>query len=190
MTVVVRGVSLSAMISVIISAALACMTAVCMLWDGNWGKKVLIGVIVVAITMMLLLLSALRTCPATQTTDPSLLQVAHLLNIPKNQPFTITNLLKFKKGGKDEYLKYARWAEGLMKDYGIGRSTDIHDIKFTLIGEPLKEFDEMFMVSYPSIEAAKKYGAVTEADPAMVEHRRAGLEYCKLLVSYPTRASF
>ena len=186
---VVRGVSLSA-ISVIISHA-ACMTAVCMLWDGNWGKKVLIGVIVVAITMMLrLLLSALRTCPATQTTDPSLLQVAHLLNIPKNQPFTITNLLKFKKGGKDEYLKYARWAEGLMKDYGIGRSTDIHDIKFTLIGEPLKEFDEMFMVSYPSIEAAKKYGAVTEADPAMVEHRRAGLEYCKLLVSYPTRASF
>ena len=96
---VVRGVSLSA-ISVIISHA-ACMTAVCMLWDGNnWGKNSLIGVIVVAITMMLLLLSALRTCPATQTTDPSLLQVAHLLNIPKNQPFTITNLLKFKKGGK------------------------------------------------------------------------------------------
>ena len=143
---VVRGVR-TAIISIISYAA--CMTAVCMLWDGNWGKKVLIGVIVVAITMMLrLLLSALRTCPATQTTDPSLLQVAHLLNIPKNQPFTITNLLKFKKGGKDEYLKYARWAEGLMKDYGIGRSTDIHDIKFTLIGEPLKEFDEMFMVSY------------------------------------------
>ena len=74
--------------------------------------------------------------------------------MPPGEPFVITNMLKYKD--KSTYMKYANWAERAMKQFGIKREpSDVHDIKFTLIGSPQHEFDEMFSVRY-SIRALRR----------------------------------
>ena len=121
------------------------------------SKRRLLEKLVICILLSLLVsivMLVMTKCSKNKVVDPSLLQIGKLLSIPKNQPFCITNLLKFKD--KEKYLRYAKWAESLMKDYGIGRITDVHTVDFTLIGNPLHEFDEMFIVRYPSIDAAMK----------------------------------
>jgi hypothetical protein len=116
--------------------------------------------------------------------DPSTTQIASLLSLPSGKPFVITNMLKYKD--KETYMKYAHWAEDTMKQFGIERHPkDVHDVKFTLIGSPQHEFDEMFFVRYPSIEAAKALGKVEERAESreFMDCRRRGLQHCKLLVS-------
>ena len=121
-------------------------------------------------------------------TNPDPIQIVKLLTIPPKTEFFIINLIKFKN--PKVYHEYARWAEKLMKPYGIKRVTNIMDIKFTLIGQPHNEFDEAFIVKYPSIDAAKKYGEKSEADPIMLNKRKEGIKYAKLLVAYPSRKKF
>ena len=77
-----------------------------------------------------------------------------------------------------------------MKSYGIKHVINIMDIKFTLIGQPHNEFDEAFIVKYPSIDTAKKYSAKSEADSIMLNKRKEGIKYAKLLVAYPSRKKF
>jgi hypothetical protein len=179
----IRGVK-PVLISLVVFAA--SFLAVSFLWDADIWKKF---VFLLVILLMLIVVNAVATfCPTIETTDPSIIQVANLMKIPKNQDFTITNILKYKD--KDEYMKYAKWAEKLMAPHGIKRSSGIHEVKFSLIGEPLHEYDEMFSVHYPNLKAAMEYGAITEKDEAMLECRRKGLDHCKLLVSYPERDSF
>jgi hypothetical protein len=120
--------------------------------------------------------------------NPDPIQIFYLLNIPPKTAFYIINFIKFDN--KKVYYEYAKWAEKLMKPYGIHRVTDIHSVKFTLIGNPHHEFDEMFIVKYPNIDAAKRYGAETENDAKMLAKRKQGIKYCKLFVSYPAKSKF
>ena len=58
-------------------------------------------------------------------------------------------------------MKYAKWAEKLMAPHGIKRSSGIHEVKFSLIGEPT--FIQMMIVKCGYVvqldtESRRKYG--------------------------------
>lgn len=136
-----------------------------------------------------------------KTTDPSPQALKRLLaEVPHGQEVVMLNLLKFRElaayaGGQGEagatgrkaYSIYSREIQPVLARVG-GRPIWLGAAKSAFIAPPDETWDEVLLVSYPSVEAF--VGMVTAADyQAITFHRTAALEDSRLIVTLPAKTS-
>ena len=93
------------------------------------------------------------------------------------------NLLKFKEGGADVYLRYGDAAIGMVEERG-GRVLWSGRAEQVLIGDPAADWDVVVLVEYPSRAAFIEMVSSPEYLEAHAD-REAGLERTVVLACSP-----
>ena len=119
---------------------------------------------------------------AMQSTDlplggpltPNADQFQALAGAPDQGPVVMLNLLKFKPGSEESYLRYGDAARAMIEERG-GRLVWSGRAEQVLIGDPAVDWDAVLLVEYPSRAAFIEM----VSSPAYLEahaDREAGLE--------------
>ena len=90
--------------------------------------------------------------PLGSAITPNLDQFQALSAAPDEGPVVMLNLLKFKPGGEDAYLRYGDAAKEMVEERG-GRLLWSGRAEQVLIGDPAADWDVVVLVEYPSRSA-------------------------------------
>jgi uncharacterized protein (DUF1330 family) len=112
--------------------------------------------------------------PLGSAITPNLDQFQALVAAPDEGAVVMLNLLKFKEGGADTYLRYGDAAIGMVEDRG-GRVLWSGRAEQVLIGDPAADWDVVVLVEYPSRAAFVEMVSSPEYLEAHAD-REAGLE--------------
>jgi uncharacterized protein (DUF1330 family) len=114
---------------------------------------------------------------------PNLEQFQELVGASDEGPVVMLNLLKFKQGGEESYLRYGDAAAGMVEERG-GRLLWSGRAEQVLIGDPAVDWDVVVLVEYPSRAAFIEMVSSPEYLEAHAE-REAGLERTVVLACSP-----
>jgi uncharacterized protein (DUF1330 family) len=115
---------------------------------------------------------------------PNVDQFQALAAAPDQGPVVMLNLLKFKPGSEESYLRYGDAARAMIEERG-GRLVWSGRAEQVLVGDPAADWDAVLLVEYPSREAFIEM----VSSPAYLEahaHREAGLERTIVVACSPT----
>ena len=112
--------------------------------------------------------------PLGSAITPNLDQFQALAAAPDEGAVVMLNLLKFKEGGVDTYLRYGDAAIGMVEECG-GRVLWSGRAEQVLIGDPAADWDVVVLVEYPSRAAFVEMVSSPEYLEAHAD-REAGLE--------------
>lgn len=87
--------------------------------------------------------------PLGSPITPNLDQFQALAAAPDEGPVVMLNLLKFKEGGEELYLRYGDAAIAMIEERG-GRLLWSGQAQQVLIGDPAADWDVVALVEYPS----------------------------------------
>ena len=90
--------------------------------------------------------------PLGSAITPNLDQFQALAAAPDEGPVVMLNLLKFKPGGEETYLRYGDAAKDMVEERG-GRLLWSGRAEQVLIGDPAADWDVVVLVEYPSRSA-------------------------------------
>ena len=121
--------------------------------------------------------------PLGSPITPNLDQFQALAAAPDEGPVVMLNLLKFKEGGADTYLRYGDAAIGMVEERG-GRVLWSGRAEQVLIGDPAADWDVVVLVEYPSRAAFIEMVSSPEYLEAHAD-REAGLERTVVLACSP-----
>ena len=121
--------------------------------------------------------------PLGSAITPNLDQFQALAAAPDEGPVVMLNLLKFKEGGADTYLRYGDAAIGMVEERG-GRVLWSGRAEQVLIGDPAADWDVVVLVEYPSRAAFVEMVSSPEYLQAHAD-REAGLERTVVLACSP-----
>jgi uncharacterized protein (DUF1330 family) len=121
--------------------------------------------------------------PLGSAITPNLDQFQALAAAPDEGAVVMLNLLKFKEGGADTYLRYGDAAIGMVEERG-GRVLWSGRAEQTLIGDPAAGWDVVVLVEYPSRAAFIEMVSSPEYLQAHAD-REAGLERTVVLACSP-----
>jgi uncharacterized protein (DUF1330 family) len=122
---------------------------------------------------------------------PDQLQEA-IADVPKGVPVVMLNMLRFRKtaaypdgrpavSGREAYARYSAAASQQVAKVG-GSLVWIGDAQGAVIGPPDEQWDLIFLVRYPSIEAfIEMIGSAAYRE--IVVHRSSALEDSRLIVT-------
>jgi uncharacterized protein (DUF1330 family) len=102
---------------------------------------------------------------------------------PDEGPVVMLNLLKFKPGQEESYLRYGDAAQDMIEERG-GRLLWSGRAEQVLIGDPAADWDAVLLVEYPSRQAFIEM----VSSPAYLEahaDREAGLDRTIVLACSP-----
>jgi uncharacterized protein (DUF1330 family) len=122
--------------------------------------------------------------PLGSAITPNLDQFQALAASPDDGPVVMLNLLKFKPGSEESYLRYGDAARAMISERG-GRLVWSGRAEQVLIGDPAAEWDAVLLVEYPSRAAFIEM----VSSPAYIEahaDREAGLERTIVVACSPT----
>jgi uncharacterized protein (DUF1330 family) len=114
---------------------------------------------------------------------PNVDQFQALATAPDTGPVVMLNLLKFKEGGEDAYVRYGETAMRMVEERGgkvlwLGRAEQV------LVGDPAEDWDMVGLVQYPSRAAFIEMVSTPEYLEAHAQ-RDAGLERTVVLACSP-----
>ena len=112
--------------------------------------------------------------PLGSAITPNLDQFQALAGAPDQGPVVMLNLLKFKPGSEESYLRYGDAARAMIEERG-GRLVWSGRAEQVLIGDPAADWDAVLLVEYPSRAAFIEMVSSPEYLEAHRE-REAGLE--------------
>jgi uncharacterized protein (DUF1330 family) len=121
--------------------------------------------------------------PLDTAITPNLEQFQALAAAPDEGPVVMLNLLKFKPGGMEAYLRYGDTARAMIEERG-GRLLWTGRAEQILIGDPAADWDVVALVEYPSRAAFIEM----VSSPAYLEahaEREAGLERTVVVACSP-----
>ena len=121
--------------------------------------------------------------PLGSPITPNLDQFQALAAAPDEGAVVMLNLLKFKEGGADTYLRYGDAAIGMVEERG-GRVLWSGRAEQVLIGDPAADWDVVVLVEYPSRAAFVEMVSSPEYLEAHAD-REAGLERTVVLACSP-----
>jgi uncharacterized protein (DUF1330 family) len=121
--------------------------------------------------------------PLGSAITPNLDQFQALAAAPDEGAVVMLNLLKFKEGGADTYLRYGDAAIGMVEERG-GRVLWSGRAEQVLIGDPAADWDVVVLVEYPSRAAFVEMVSSPEYLEAHAD-REAGLERTVVLACSP-----
>jgi len=121
--------------------------------------------------------------PLGSAITPNLDQFQALAAAPDEGAVVMLNLLKFKEGGADTYLRYGDAAIGMVEERG-GRVLWSGRAEQTLIGDPAADWDVVVLVEYPSRAAFIEMVSSPEYLQVHAD-REAGLERTVVLACSP-----
>jgi uncharacterized protein (DUF1330 family) len=121
--------------------------------------------------------------PLDTAITPNLDQFQALAAAPDEGPVVMLNLLKFKEGGAEAYLRYGDEALGMVEARG-GRLLWTGQAQQLLIGDPAADWDVVALVEYPSRAAFIDMVSSREYLEAHRE-REAGLERTVVVACAP-----
>lgn len=122
--------------------------------------------------------------PLGSAITPNLDQFQALAASPHDGPVVMLNLLKFKQGSEESYLRYGDAARAMIEERG-GRLVWSGRAEQVLIGDPAADWDAVLLVEYPSRAAF----IAMVSSPAYIEahaDRAAGLERTIVVACSPT----
>jgi uncharacterized protein (DUF1330 family) len=122
--------------------------------------------------------------PLGSAITPNLDQFQALAASPDDGPVVMLNLLKFKPGSEESYLRYGDAARAMIEERG-GRLVWSGRAEQVLIGDPAADWDAVLLVEYPSRAAFIEM----VSSPAYIEahaDREAGLERTIVVACSPT----
>ncbi|AWN23457.1 DUF1330 domain-containing protein [Deinococcus irradiatisoli] len=132
-----------------------------------------------------------------KTVDPSGHDFKRLAaEVPQDVPIVMLNLLKFRAvaayppepgraevSGRAAYATYSREVAPILQRRG-GRPIWHAEVRSAFIAPEGEDWDEVLLVSYPSVQAF--LAMVTSAEyQAVTIHRRAALENARLIATLP-----
>ena len=112
--------------------------------------------------------------PLGSAITPNLDQFQALAAAPDEGPVVMLNLLKFREGGSESYLRYGDTAISMIEERG-GRLLWSGRAEQVLIGDPAADWDVVLLVEYPSRSAFIEMVSSPEYLEAHAD-REAGLE--------------
>jgi uncharacterized protein (DUF1330 family) len=121
--------------------------------------------------------------PLGSSITPNVDQFQALVAAPDEGPVVMLNLLKFKPGGLEAYLRYGDAAREMVAELG-GRLVWAGRAEQILIGDPAAHWDVVALVEYPSRAAFIEM----VSSPAYLEahaEREAGLERTLVVACSP-----
>jgi uncharacterized protein (DUF1330 family) len=121
--------------------------------------------------------------PLDTAITPNLDQFQALAAAPDEGPVVMLNLLKFKHGQADAYLRYGDAAIGMVEERG-GRVLWSGRAEQVLIGDPAADWDVVVLVEYPSRAAFVEMVSSPEYLQAHAD-REAGLARTIVLACSP-----
>ena len=121
--------------------------------------------------------------PLGSAVTPNVDQFRALAAAPDEGAVVMLNLLKFKEGGADTYLRYGDAAVGMVEERG-GRVLWSGRAQQVLIGDPAADWDVVVLVEYPSRAAFIEMVSSPEYLQAHAD-REAGLERTVVLACSP-----
>ena len=121
--------------------------------------------------------------PLGSPITPNLDQFQALAAAPDEGAVVMLNLLKFKEGGADTYLRYGDAAIAMVEERG-GRVLWSGRAEQVLIGDPAADWDVVVLVEYPSRAAFVEMVSSPEYLEAHAD-REAGLERTVVLACSP-----
>ena len=122
--------------------------------------------------------------PLGSAITPNLDQFQALAASPDDGPVVMLNMLKFKPGSEEAYLRYGDAARAMISERG-GRLVWSGRAEQVLIGDPAADWDAVLLVEYPSRAAFIEM----VSSPAYIEahaDREAGLERTIVVACSPT----
>jgi uncharacterized protein (DUF1330 family) len=114
---------------------------------------------------------------------PNVDQFQALAEAPDEGAVVMLNLLKFKPGGREAYMRYGDAAQRMIEERG-GRLVWAGQAQQILIGDPAADWDIVVLVEYPSRAAFIEM----VSSPAYLEahaEREAGLERTVVVACSP-----
>ena len=121
--------------------------------------------------------------PLDTAITPNLDQFQALAASPDEGPVVMVNLLKFKPGGEESYLRYGDAAKDMVEERG-GRLVWSGRAQQILIGDPNADWDVVVLVEYPSRKAFMEMVSSPEYLQAHAD-REAGLERTVVVACSP-----
>lgn len=124
--------------------------------------------------------------PLGTAITPNLDQFQALAAAPDTGPVVMLNLLKFKVGHEESYLRYGDAAKDMVEARG-GRLLWLGRAEHVLIGDPAAGWDAVALVEYPSRAAFIEM----VSSPAYLEahaDREAGLERTIVVACSPAQS--
>ena len=121
--------------------------------------------------------------PLDTAITPNLDQFQALAASPDEGPVVMLNLLKFKPGGAESYLRYGDAAKDMVEERG-GRLLWSGRAEQILIGDPAADWDVVALVEYPSRAAFIEMVSSPEYLEAHAD-REAGLERTVVVACSP-----
>jgi uncharacterized protein (DUF1330 family) len=121
--------------------------------------------------------------PLNTPITPNLDQFQALMASPDQGPVVMLNLLKFKEGAEEAYLRYGDAAVAMVEERG-GRLLWSGRADQVLIGDPQADWDVVVLVEYPSRAAFIEMVSSPDYLAAHAE-REAGLERTVVLACAP-----
>jgi uncharacterized protein (DUF1330 family) len=121
--------------------------------------------------------------PLGSAITPNLDHFQALAAAPDEGPVVMLNLLKFKPGQEESYLRYGDAAQDMIEERG-GRLLWSGRAEQVLIGDPAADWDAVLLVEYPSRQAFIEM----VSSPAYLEahaDREAGLDRTIVLACSP-----
>lgn len=116
--------------------------------------------------------------------NPTRDQFKTLMAMPDDGPVIMVNMLKYKPdGGRKSYARYERAIRDLLINRIGARLLSRGEVMMPVIGD--EDWDDIFMVQYPSIAAFIEM----QRDPeyqAAAAHRSAALDDSRLFMLRPT----
>jgi len=115
--------------------------------------------------------------------NPTRDQFKALMALPDDGPIIMVNMLKYKPdGGRKSYARYESAIRDLLENRIGARLLSRGEVRMPVIGD--EDWDDIFMVQYPSIAAFIEM----QRDPeyqAAAAHRSAALEDSRLFMLRP-----
>jgi len=121
--------------------------------------------------------------PLDTAITPNLDQFQALAASPDEGPVVMLNLLKFKPGGEESYLRYGDAAKDMVEERG-GRLLWSGRAQQVLIGDPNADWDVVVLVEYASRKAFTEMVSSPEYLEAHAD-REAGLERTVVVACSP-----
>ena len=121
--------------------------------------------------------------PLNTPITPNLDQFQALMASPDEGPVVMLNLLKFKEGEAESYMRYGDSALAMVAERG-GRVVWSGQAQQVLIGDPAADWDVVVLVEYPSRAAFIEMVSSPEYLAAHAD-REAGLERTVVLACTP-----
>ena len=116
--------------------------------------------------------------PLGSPITPNLDQFQALAAAPDEGAVVMLNLLKFKEGGADTYLRYGDAAIGMVEERG-GRVLWSGRAEQVLIGDPAADWDVVVLVEYPSRAAfVEMVSSLSTSRPTPTARRGSSAPWC------------